>query len=114
MEALVRDLEYSIRMLIRTPLLSVTAALTLGLGVGATTFGYSVSYGLMVIPVQDHERLMVVFSTVNSGQSQRSVRFHDYRDMRERQSVFQDLAAGYVGTINLAGQEGPPERLRGG
>ena len=114
MEALVRDLEYGIRMLIRTPLLSVTAALTLGLGVGATTFAYSVSYGLMVLPVQDHERLMVVFSTVNEGQGQRWVRFHDYRDMRERQSVFQDLAAGYRGTINLAGQEGPPERLRGG
>lgn len=99
-------------MLLRTPLLSVTAILTFGLGIGAPTFVYSVTYVFGVLPVRDADRLMVVRSITESGQG--SVSFHDYRDIRERQTVFQDLAAGYSGTLNLAGEDGPPERVRGG
>ena len=109
LEALLRDLQFSIRMLIRTPLLSVTAILTFGLGIGAPTFVYSVSYVFGVLPVRDADRLM---SVTESGQG--SVSFHDYRDIRERQTVFQDLAAGYSGTLNLAGEDSPPERVEGG
>ena len=98
-------------MLIRTPLLSVTAVVTLGLGVGVTTFAYSISYVLMVLPVQNFDRLMVVQRTTASGQG--SVPFHDYRDFRDRQTVFHDLAAGYDGTMNLAGEDGPPLRVQG-
>lgn len=112
MEGLLRDLRFSIRMLLRTPLLSVTAILTFGLGIGAPTFVYSVTYVFGVLPVRDADRLMVVRSITESGQG--SVSFHDYRDIRERQTVFQDLAAGYSGTLNLAGEDGPPERVRGG
>ena len=98
-------------MLIRTPLLSVTAVVTLGLGVGVTTFAYSISYVLMRLPVENFDRLMVVQRTTASDQW--SVPFHDYRDFRDRQTVFQDLAAGYAGTMNLAGEEGPPLRVVG-
>ena len=60
MEGLLRNLRFGIRMLIRTPLLSVTAILTFGLGVGAPTFIYSVSYVFGVLPVRD----AVVYATV--------------------------------------------------
>lgn len=112
MEGLLRDLRFGIRMLIRTPLLSVTAILTFGLGVGPPAFIYSVSYVFGVLPVRDADRLMVVRRITPSGQE--SVSFHDYRDIRERQTVFQDLAAGFTSTLNLAGEDGPPERLQGG
>ena len=111
MSGLLSDLRFGIRMLIRTPLLSVTAVVTLGLGVGVTTFAYSITYVLMVMPVENFDRLMVVRRTTASGQG--SVPFQDYRDFRDRQTVFLDLAAGYSGTINLAGTDGPPERVRG-
>ena len=68
MSGLLSDLRFGIRMLIRTPLLSVTAVVTLGLGVGVTTFAYSISYVLMVLPVQNFDRLMVVQRTTASGQ----------------------------------------------
>jgi len=112
MEGLLRDLLFGIRMLRRTPLLSVTAVLTFGLGVGAPTFVYSISYVFAALPVQDADRLMVVRGITASGQE--AVRFHDYRDMRERQTVFEDLAAGYSSTLNLAGLDSPPERIQGG
>ena len=112
MEGLERDLRFGIRMLIRTPLLSITAVLTLGLGVGATTFVYSISYVFAILPMEDGDRLMVVRRTTASSQG--PVPFLDYRDMRDRQTVFQDLAAGYSGTMNLAGEDGPPLRVQGG
>ena len=111
MSGLLSDLRFGIRMLIRTPLLSVTAVVTLGLGVGVTTFAYSITYVLMVLPVENFDRLMVVRRTTASGQG--SVPFQDYRDFRDRQTVFQDLAAGYGGTMNLAGEDGPPLRVQG-
>ena len=98
-------------MLIRTPLLSVTAVVTLGLGVGVTTFSYSISYVLVVLPVENYDRLMAVQRTTATGQG--SVPFHDYRDFRDRQTVFEDLAAGYDGTMNLAEEDGPPLRVQG-
>jgi len=111
MEGLLKDLRFGIRMLIRTPLLSVTAILTLGLGVGVTTFAYSISYVFTVLPVEDADRLKVVERITVSSQGR--VPFHDYRDMRDRQTVFQGLASGYSGTINLAREGSPPERVRG-
>mgnify|MGYP001347470276 CR=1 FL=1 len=101
MSGLLNDLRFGIRMLIRTPLLSVTAVVTLGLGVGVTTFAYSISYVLMVLPVDNFDRLMAV-RRMTSGEVG-SVPFHDYLDFRDRQTVFQNLAAGYSGTMNLAG-----------
>ena len=55
MSALVNDLRFGFRMLVRTPLLSVVAVLTMGLGVGSTTFVYSISYRMVLagLPVQD-------------------------------------------------------------
>jgi hypothetical protein len=111
MSGLLSDLRFGIRMLIRTPLLSVTAVVTLGLGVGVTTFSYSISYVLVVLPVENYDRLMAVQRTTATGQG--SVPFHDYRDFRDRQTVFEDLAAGYDGTMNLAGEDGPPLRVQG-
>ena len=110
MEGLLKDLQLGIRTLIRTPLLSITAVLTLGLGVGVTTFAYSISYVFTVLPVEDGDRLKVVRRITASGQG--PVPFHDYRDFRDRQTVFQNLAAGYSGTMNLAAEEGPPVRAQ--
>jgi len=111
MESFLKDVRFGIRMLARTPLLSATAALTFGLGLGATTFIYSVSFVFWLLPVQDADQLMMVRRNASFGGG--AVPFHDYRDFRERQSTFRDLAAGYTGTFNLAGHDGPPERVRG-
>ncbi|HUH11573.1 MAG TPA: ADOP family duplicated permease, partial [Longimicrobiales bacterium] len=42
------------------------------------------------------------------------ISLHDYRDFRAQQTSFESLQAGYAGTINLGGEEGPPERFQGG
>ena len=44
MDGWLRDLKHGFRMLVRTPLLSLVSILTIGLGVGGVTFGFSVMY----------------------------------------------------------------------
>lgn len=117
MSGLLKDLRFGARMLVRTPLLSAVAILTVGLGVGATTFAFSVVYGTLLRdpPVRDAERLIALTETRPAeGVDQMGVPFHDFRDFRDQQTSFEALGAGYTGTINLAGDAGPPERFDGG
>lgn len=117
MEGMIKDLRQGFRMLVRTPLLSVVAILTIGLGVGATSFAFSVVYGTMLrgLPVRDADRLMAVLQARPAENvDQMWMPIHDYHELRDRQTAFEHLAAGYSGTVNLAGDEGPPERFQGG
>ncbi len=117
MNGLLKDLRFGARMLVRTPLLSGVAVLTVGLGVGATTFAFSVVYGTLLRepPVRDVDRLVALTETRPAeGEDQIGVPYHDYRDFLERQTSFEILRGAYTGTINLAGDAGPPERFDGG
>lgn len=116
MDGIWRDLRQGIRMIGRTPLLSLVAILTIGLGVGSTTFAFSVVYGTLGRgpDVRDAERLVLLTATAPAeGQDQLSVSWMDYLDFAERGTSFQHLEAWWAGTMNLAGEEGPPERFQG-
>jgi putative ABC transport system permease protein len=116
MDGFLKDLRLGFRMLVRTPLLSVVAVLTIGLGVGATSFAFSVVHATLLrgLPVRDADRLMVVQQTrLSEGIDGMPVAIHDYVEFRDQQTTFEHLAAGYSGTINLGGTEGPPERFQG-
>jgi putative ABC transport system permease protein len=65
MEGLIRELRQAERSLRRDPIFSITAVLTLGLGIGATTAVFSVLYGVMLapLPFPDGEQLVRVYST---------------------------------------------------
>jgi predicted permease len=111
------ELRIGFRMLLRTPLLSVVAILTVGLGVGATSFAFSVVYGTMIrpIPVRDAERLMQIQAVRTADGDQRfPLSVHDYLDYSAQQRSLESVGAGYSGTVNVGGDDGPPERYQGG
>ncbi len=96
MATLWADARFAIRMLFKTPGLSLIAILTIALGVGLTTMTYSSLDGTVLrgLPVPDADRLMFVSQRiVRLGIQQTSVPFQDFLDLRERQSAFDDLAA---------------------
>ncbi|MBW3534363.1 MAG: ABC transporter permease [Gemmatimonadetes bacterium] len=116
MAGFVADLRHGLRMLVRTPLLSVVAVLTVGLGVGGVTFGFSVMYATLYRgpPVRAAERLMLVMEArPEAGVERMRVPIHDYLDLRDAQRSFETLEGYYGGTVNLAGDDGPPERYQG-
>jgi predicted permease len=66
MSSLFQDLRYAVRGLVRTPGFSVTAVLTLALGIGATTAVFSVFYGVTrrPLPYPNGERVVRVIQVV--------------------------------------------------
>ena len=116
MDGLLRDLRHGFRMLVRTPLLSIVSILTIGLGVGGVTFGFSILYGALLrpIPVQSPDRLITVLENrLEDGIEQMGVPLHDFIDIRQQQTTFEHLNGMSSGTANMAGDEGPPERYQG-
>ncbi|HKJ02786.1 MAG TPA: ADOP family duplicated permease, partial [Longimicrobiales bacterium] len=116
MTTLMADLRFGARMLRRTPGLSLIAVATIALGVGLTTQTYSSLDGTVLrgLPVPDADRLMFVEERIDRlGIDQNGTPLHDFLDLQERQTVFEELAAYHWSSFNLAGEEAPPERVQG-
>ena len=91
-EEFLHDLRYGRRLLMRNPLVTLIAIVTLALGIGANTAIFSVvnAFLLRPLPYGDPSRLVMVDSQ-HRGQSI-GVSFSDYEDWRRQNNVFEDLA----------------------
>jgi predicted permease len=110
------DLRFAFRMLLKTPLLSLIAIVTIGLGVGLTTHTFSSVYGSVLrgLPVPGEDRLMYVDANrLELGIPAMDIVLHDFLDLREQQTSFEDLVSFRQVTANLAGEDGAPERFAG-
>jgi putative ABC transport system permease protein len=113
MEALWQDLRYAVRMLIKRPGFTVAAVLTLGLGIGANTAIFSVVNGALLrpLPFNDPDRLAMIWTTNQPrGVQQDDVSLDDYLDWRNRNQVFEQIAAFGPWGFNITG-EGEPEKI---
>ena len=113
MGTLLGDLRYALRTLVKTPVLSLAAIVTMALGVGVTTHTFSTVYGGLMKPLDfdGDTRLISITQTVPAdGITGRRIPILDLVDWRESQSAFHDLAAFRWWTVNLADDEVRPER----
>jgi putative ABC transport system permease protein len=92
LEALIQDLRYGARMLLKKPGFTSIAVLTLALGIGANTAIFSVinAFLLRPLPYSEPDRLVMVGSQERGNPI--GVSFLDYRDWRAQSTVFEDLA----------------------
>ena len=112
-----QDLRYGARMLRKHPAFAVIAALTLALGVGATTAIFSIVDAVLLrpLPYADVDRLAMVWENVNLPaykNAQNTPSPGNFRDWRDRNSTFVDLAAIRGGNWSLTGH-GEPIRVEG-
>jgi predicted permease len=110
------DIRYGIRMLFKTPVLSLAAITTIALGVGLTTHTFSVVYGSVLkgLPYEGADRLISIDrNNVSEGFENMSAPIHDFVDWRAQQTLFDDLAASRQGTVNIADADMRPERYDG-
>ncbi|MEM7414578.1 MAG: ADOP family duplicated permease [Gemmatimonadota bacterium] len=110
------DVKFGFRMLARTPGLSAVAIVTIAFGVGLTTHMYSTVYGAVIrgLPVPEQHEIVSIHQ-VNQERNirQGSFPFADYAELGRQDSGLESVAAYYQGTVNLAGDEAPPERFQG-
>src|SRR6266545_3914927 len=114
-----QDLRYGARMLLRNPIFTGVATLTLALGIGVNTTIFTLFYSVAFrpLPVKDPASVVNVYQTF-SGENSRRVSgsryllsYPEYMNYRDQTRVFSGLAA-YAGT-SLTLDGGEAERVGG-
>jgi hypothetical protein len=116
MNSLLQDLRFGWRMLIKNPIFALVAIVTLALGIGANTAIFSVVDAVLLrpLPYPEANRLVFLWSTMPSqGGSIGGSAWPDYEGWRDRNQVFDGLAAFYNGDFNLSSSGSPPELIQG-
>lgn len=97
-DALMRDVRFGSRSLIKSPGFTLGAGTVLALAIGATTAVFSVVNGVLLqpLPYPDAERLMSIetFRT-DSGRASQEVSGPDFLDWRAQNDVFETMAVSY-------------------
>ncbi|MBN8727566.1 MAG: ABC transporter permease [Xanthomonadales bacterium] len=113
---MLHDLRLALRSLLRSPGFTVVSVLMLAVGIGLSIymFGAINAFALKPLPFPEAGRL-VHFKYTERANPERSLDLPqaDWLALRERQQSLESLAAYTVGTANLGGFDGPPERLSG-
>ena len=109
-ETWAQDVRYAIRLLRRSPLFTLTAALSLAIGIGANTTIFSVASALLLRPLpglSEPEQLVDIGRT-RRGQGFDTTSYPNYRDLRERTTTMSGVYAyrGEPQAMALAGAGG--------
>jgi predicted permease len=112
---IVKDLQYSFRMLVKSPLFSVIAIGTLALGIGLNAATFSAVHGLLLKPlggVSEPDELVQIYRSW-PGLDYGSNSIPHYQDVRDRSGeVFENVAGYFFAPMSLSG-EGANERILG-
>ena len=113
MFSVLQDFRYAARILIRNPLFTAIAVLTLAVGIGATTVQFSIvdAFILRPLPFEDPERLVHVWAT-DRERDLSEVRISDpnFIDIRNQSDAFAAMAAYNYGSVSLQ-SDGQPIRV---
>ena len=107
-ETLTQDLVYGTRTLRKSTGFTVTAVLTLALGIGATTAIFSVVYAVFEpMPYPKSDQLVMVWSKVRGARN--SVAAGDYLEWGRRSTSFQGMEAWTGASFNVATDDRPEQ-----
>ncbi len=116
MEALLKDIRYGFRMLMKQPGFTLTAIIALALGIGANTAIFSVVNAVLLrtLPYKAPDQLVMVWHTYRDiNLPKAAVSAPSFVEYRDQNHVFETLTAMTGWSVNLTGR-GEPERVRGG
>ncbi|HXW56107.1 MAG TPA: ABC transporter permease [Candidatus Cybelea sp.] len=92
LDAVARDLRYTMRQLRRAPGFTVTAVLTLALGVGANVVVFGV-LNAVILRLVDVPQAAGLYNVVQRPHGYENQSYPDYADYRRLNSTFSDMAA---------------------
>jgi len=121
MGSILNDIRFGVRLLARNPALTLVAVLSLGLGIGANTTIFTLINEVFLhpLPMRESSRLVGVYTT---DERNRDAGFFgnanpmsrlNFEDIRDRNQVFEGLAAaGFIG-VGVSDGQGEPEQVFG-
>ncbi|HKQ78983.1 MAG TPA: ABC transporter permease [Blastocatellia bacterium] len=109
-----QDARYGARMLLKTPVFTAAAALTLALGIGANTAIFSVVYATLLkpLPYPEADRIYGFEVAIPERGLNFAGRIQDYLEWRRADTAFSAVAALQTAGWNLTGN-GEPEGIGG-
>src|ERR1043165_7751550 len=114
METLIQDIKFGLRMLLKSPSLSIVATIALALGIGANTAIFSVINAVLLrpLPFPDSGKLVALFETdQQKGAVRGSHSYPNFFDLRSQATTFDKLACYYSSDFIMTGR-GEPARLQ--
>jgi putative ABC transport system permease protein len=112
---LIQDIRYGVRMLLKSPSVSIVATIALALGIGANTAIFSVVNAVLLrpLPFPNSEALTSIYKGSKDGRVLRgSFTYPDFFDLRTQNNVFERVSCYHDGDYILT-QRGEPSRLTG-
>jgi predicted permease len=115
---MLKDLAFAGRTLRKSPIFALTAALTIALGVGASTAIFSVTNAVLLrpLPYKDPNQLVIIPSDMrNRGVKDFPFSNANFIDLREAtKKEFQGLGGVFTFPLTLTGEDGMPEQVHAG
>ena len=115
MHSLLQDFRFGLRMLVKSPALSLIAVVTLALGIGLTTTVFSIVNAAIIkgLPFEQADEFVTVdLANVERDINQMSLPIHDFETVLEQQTGFSEMAGFRFQTSNLSEPGERPERVR--
>jgi len=104
MDTLFQDIRFGVRMLLKSPTVTLVAILTLALGIGANTAIFSTLNGLFLrpLPVANADRLVVIGGQLRGVDGGTGLSYLEYQDLRSQTEGFSDLIAYDLNLVGLS------------
>ena len=114
MEMLLHDVRYGLRQLLKHPVFTILAVVSLALGIGANTAIFSLVNTVLLrpLPVKEPSRLIEVYGSLNNGADFTIQSYLNYKDYRDRNDVFSGLFVYRIVVASLS-HSGSNERVWG-
>ena len=115
METLVQDIKFGLRMMLKSPSMSIVATIALALGIGANTAIFSVVNAVLLrpLPFPNPDSLVALFETnQRRGTIRGSHSYPNFFDIRSQNTSFEQVATYRTSDFIMTGR-GEPARLMG-
>src|SRR5262249_12846058 len=113
--SLIQDLKFAVRLMVKERWFTAVAliALALGIGVDATRFTFVNAVLIRGLPFDDPDRIMSIAERDMARGRDLGISYPNFRDWREAQASFVDIAAYNATTMNVSDEGRAPERYTG-
>ncbi|MCA1577503.1 MAG: ABC transporter permease [Acidobacteria bacterium] len=115
METIIQDIRFGVRMLLKSPSMSIVATIALALGIGANTAIFSVVNAVLLrpLPFPNPDTLVALFDTnLQRGRLRGSHSYPNFFDLQTQNTAFERVAAYHSSDFVMTGR-GEPVRLQG-